>query len=163
MRDWANSFALCFVMSTVFLAYSPAPAATTSSIVTAIVTDPLTGVALDGYDVVSYFTEETPSLGVPAFEYMWGGVPWYFATAANRDVFVKSPDTYAPMFGGYGAIALSRGYLSAGNPRVYLVLGERLFVFYSSGNREAFLVAPRKAFGDAERQWKELSPGLTHE
>ena len=70
--------------------------AAAASLVTDIVTDPLTGVAIDGYDPVSYFTETEPQQGKPDFEYDWGGVPWYFATAANRDVFMRAPDIYAP-------------------------------------------------------------------
>ena len=134
--------------------------ATASRLVTSIVTNPLTGVALDGYDPVSYFTEVAPLQGAPEFEFGWRGVPWYFASAANRDVFARTPEVYAPMFGGYGVMALARGFLSAGNPRVYEVLGGRLFVFYSSGNRDAFLALPRDAFLNAERQWDDLSKTL---
>src|SRR5690349_8469029 len=67
-----------------------------AALVTAIVTDPLTGVALEGYDPVSYFTEPEPIQGVADFEYQWGGVPWYFGSAANRDVFMRTPEIYAP-------------------------------------------------------------------
>ena len=68
------------------------------SLVTTIVTDPLTGVAIEGYDPVSYFTEPEPLPGKPDYEYYWGGVPWYFATAANRDVFIRAPEIYAPQY-----------------------------------------------------------------
>ena len=74
-------------------------------VVTAIVTDPLTGVAIDGYDPVTYFTEPEPQPGKPDFEYYWGGVPWYFASAANRDVFMRAPEVYAPQYGGHCEMA----------------------------------------------------------
>jgi hypothetical protein len=125
-----------------------------------IAVDPLTGVALDGYDAVTYFTEPAPLLGLPEFEYYYEGVPWYFATQANRDVFVKSPELFMPMFGGYGTTSLSRGYLSEGNPRIYTVLADRLFVFYSSGNRDAFLLAPRPAYIKAQENWLVLRENL---
>ena len=91
-------------------------------IVTTVVTDPLTGVALDGYDPVSYFTESEPRLGSPDYEFVWAGVPWYFASAANRDVFMRAPDVYAPQHGGYCEMSLARGYLSDGKPKIYRVL-----------------------------------------
>lgn len=125
-----------------------------------IAVDPLTGVALDGYDAVSYFTEGEPLLGRPEYEHYHEGVPWYFASQANRDVFIRSPESFTPMFGGYGAMSLSRGFLSEGNPRIYSVLANRLFVFYSSGNREAFLLAPRPAFVKAQENWLVLRENL---
>lgn len=124
------------------------------------VTDPLTGVALEGYDAVSYFTEAAPVPGRPEYEHYWAGVPWYFATEANRDAFAQAPSAYAPVFGGYGAMSVARGFLSAGNPRIYAILGNRLFLFYSTGNRAAFLVAPRAAYKKAAANWENLSQNL---
>lgn len=127
---------------------------------TGIVTDPLTGVAIYGYDPVSYFTQEVPLKGRPEFEFEWGGVVWMFASAANRDVFLRHPEIYAPQFGGYGLMALSRGYLSEGNPRIYAILAGRLFLFYSTSNRDAFLLSQRKAYSNAAINWKRLSANL---
>ena len=129
-------------------------------IVTTTVTDPLSGVALDGYDPVTYFTEAEPRPGSPEFEFYWGGVPWYFASDANRDVFIRAPDVYAPQFGGYCAMSLARGYLSDGNPRVFAIHQMKLYVFYSVANREAFLLARGEAVAKAGEGWKELSPTL---
>jgi YHS domain-containing protein len=136
------------------------PAATANGLVTTVVTDPLTGVAFDGMDPVSYFTDTTPEAGKPDFEYDWKGVPWYFSTAANRDVFIRSPDVYAPQFGGHCTMSLSRGYLSDGNPQIYVVIADRLFVFYSIANRDAFLLSPGPAIKDAASRWTELSKQL---
>ena len=134
--------------------------AATSTLSGQFVADPLTGVALEGYDPVSYFTEGEPLPGQPEFDYYWQGVPWYFASAANRDAFARSPETFVPVFGGYGVMSLSRGFLSAGNPRLYAVLAGHVFLFHSSGNREAFLLAPRESYKLAERQWPTLSAEL---
>src|SRR3569833_3466291 len=87
------------------------------SLVTTIVTDPLTGVAIDGYDPVSYFIATEPVEGKPDFEYDWGGVPWYFASAANRDVFFRNPSIYAPQFGGHCLTGRGRGGRGGGGPR----------------------------------------------
>lgn len=126
------------------------------SLVTTIVTDPLTGVAIDGYDPVSYFTESEPLPGSPEFEYQWGGVPWYFASAANRDVFKLNPEVYAPQHGGHCEMSLARGYLSDGKPRIYVIEGMKLYLFYSAANREAFLISPGEALDKAAEAWPEL-------
>src|ERR1700749_750100 len=91
-----------------------AMAAHADGLVATIVTGPLTGIAIDGYDPVRYFTDAEPQQGRPDFEYDWAGVPWYFESAANRDVFARSPDIYAPQYGGHCLMSLSRGYLSDG-------------------------------------------------
>ena len=132
-------------------------------IVTAIVTDPLTGVAIEGYDPVSYFTEPEPLPGTPEFEFYWGGVPWYFATAANRDVFMRAPDIYAPQFGGHCEMSLARGYLSDGKPRIYAVSQMKLYLFYSTANREAFLLSPEDASARARTNWQHLLGNLVGE
>jgi len=122
-----------------------------------IVVDALTGVALDGYDPVSYFTEAQPLQGKPDYEYDWKGVPWYFASGANRDVFIRSPETYAPQFGGHSTTALAQGYMSDGNPQIYTIAAERLYLFYSIDNRDAFTAAPIPIITDARAAWLKLS------
>ena len=129
-------------------------------LVETIVTNPLTGVAIDGYDPVSYFTDSGPRQGVPEFALEWQGVTWYFSSEANRDVFVRHPDVYAPQYGGHCAMSLARGYLSDGNPRLFTIVGVKLYLFYSVANREAFFQAESSALASAETQWKVIAPTL---
>ena len=138
-----------------------AGAARAESVVTAIVTDPLTGVALQGFDPVSYFTEPQPAPGLPDYEYYWGGVPWYFTSAANRDVFIRAPEIYAPQYGGHCEMSLARGYLSDGKPQIFVIEKMKLYLFYSVANREAFLLAKGDALEQAEANWPRLAEGLT--
>lgn len=132
-----------------------------ASLVTDIVTDPLTGVAIEGYDPVSYFTGPDPQRGSSDHEYYWGGVPWYFVSAANRDVFMRAPDVYAPQFGGHCSMSLARGHLSDGNPRYYALWKMKLHFFYSAANREAFQLSPEQAATDAAANWPQLSSALS--
>ncbi|HTJ56258.1 MAG TPA: YHS domain-containing (seleno)protein [Devosiaceae bacterium] len=123
-----------------------------------MVTDPLTGVALSGYDAISYFAADGPVEGKPDYEYDWNGVPWYFANAADRDIFSRSPEVYAPQFGGHGAQSLAQGYLSDGNPVIYAVLAQRLYLFYSDDNRTAFMATPGASIDNARRNWRKFFP-----
>lgn len=145
------------LLAAAFFAVASALPAVAGGLVAPIVTDPLTGVALDGMDPVSYFTEPDPLPGKPDYEYDWRGVPWYFANAANRDVFVRSPETYAPQFGGHATMSLARGFLSDGDPRLYLVIAQRLYLFYSPGNRDAFGQSPAAAIAAARQNWAGFS------
>lgn len=140
---------LCVVLGIAFAV--PATAQTKGT-----VTNFLTGVAISGYDPVSYFTEAEPLLGTPLYEYEWNGVPWYFASEANRDIFIRAPEVYAPLFGGHCAMSMARGFLSDGNPTIYRIVEDRLVLFYSVGNREAFDIAQSAMFPRAVEYWQGL-------
>ncbi len=135
-----------------------APGTVPDGVPAQVVVNPLTGVAIDGMDPVSYFTESEPLRGSPDFEYVWAGVPWYFASDANRQVFERAPSVYAPQFGGFGTTALARGFFSDGSPRVYAVFSNRLYFFYSAGNREAFDSAKIAMVEAAEQVWLSAHP-----
>ncbi len=124
-------------------------------VVPGIVVDPLSGVALNGYDAISYFTDAEPMPGLPELEFYWRGVPWYFSSAANLEVFARDPEIYAPQFGGHATMSLARGFLSDGNPLIYQVLDNRLYLFYSFGNREAFSLADKTARVKATATWQK--------
>jgi YHS domain-containing protein len=59
------------------------------------------GVAIKGYDPVAYFTDGKAVKGKSEFSYTWNEAKWYFATAANRDLFASDSERYAPQYGGY--------------------------------------------------------------
>lgn len=159
-RNGKQILTMLVLVCGLLMLFAPSPQAA-SRLSTTIVTNPLTGVAIDGWDPVSYFTEPEPRLGLPDFEYEWGGVIWYFSNAANREVFARSPDIYAPMFGGHGAMSLARGFMSDGNPRIYEIAGGRLFFFHSVANREAFRLAPATAVEGALAHWADLTRSET--
>lgn len=140
---------LCLVLGMAFAASAQAQTR-------GMVTNFLTGVAISGYDPVSYFTEPAPLLGTPLYEYHWKGVPWYFASEANRDIFMRAPEVYAPLFGGHCAMSMARGFLSDGNPTIYRIVEDRLVLFYSVGNREAFDLARPAMFQRAVEYWQSL-------
>lgn len=121
-----------------------------------IITNALTGVALSGFDPVAYFTDNAALQGTPVNELEWNGVSWYFVSAANRDIFAANPEIYAPVFGGHCAMAMSRGHLSQGNPQIFRIIGGRLMLFYSIGNRAAFDMAPGTALARAAHNWDAL-------
>ncbi|WP_323013863.1 YHS domain-containing (seleno)protein [Devosia sp.] len=152
---------LAFVLPLLGGVSAAIPAARAQSVVTLFVTDPLTGIAIYGWDPVSYFTEPEPLQGRGDFEYVWRNVPWHFATAANRDIFARAPEIYAPQFGGHGAMGVARGYVSDSDPRLYAVFKQRLYLFYSAGSREAFLLAPDAAALEGEANWPALSATLS--
>ncbi len=61
----------------------------------------LFGVAIKGYDTVAYHTEGQALKGSSEFFHKWNDAKWYFVSEANRDIFIKDPERYAPQYGGY--------------------------------------------------------------
>ncbi len=84
--------------------------------------------AVGGYDTVAYHTQRVPVPGNPAFRVGWKGAEWRFASAENRDLFVKEPEKYAPQFGGYCAFAVAYGSTAAGDPRVFTLANGKLYL-----------------------------------
>lgn len=152
---------LAFVLPLLGMASAAMVPVRAQSVVTLIVTDPLTGIAIYGWDPVSYFTEPQPLPGQGNYEVIWQNVSWHFATAANRDIFKSAPEIYSPQFGGHGAMGVARGYVSDSDPKIYVVFKQRLYLFYSASNREAFLLAPDEAASQAETRWVQLSKDLS--
>ncbi|MEO0880880.1 MAG: YHS domain-containing protein, partial [Pseudomonadota bacterium] len=62
--------------------------------VTPIVINPETGVAMEGYDPVGFFTEGKAMKGDAAFMVEYQGAMFLFATAENRDLFAANPEKY---------------------------------------------------------------------
>jgi YHS domain-containing protein len=126
-----------------------------------IVVDWHSGLAIGGYDPVAFFTDGTPRQGSADFEYRYGGAVWRFCNTGNRDAFVANPDIYMPQFGGYDPIGVVRGIALAGNPDVWIIAGERLFLFYDQARRDKFAKAPDRLFVLAQQRWPEVVATLS--
>lgn len=126
-----------------------------------VVLDRTSGVALYGYDPVSYFIDETPRIGKPDFEYIWNGAAWRFANEGNMAAFIADPTVYSPQFGGYDPGSVARGVPTPGDPTVSLVSEGRVFLFRDAESRAAFTAAPDQAEA-AAKAWPALEKTLIH-
>lgn len=89
--------------------------------------------AVEGYDVVAYFTDGKPTKGQEQFTADYRGVTYRFANAAHRDAFVAEPKKYVPTYGGWCASALgAKGEKVSIDPTNFKVKDGRLFLFYKS-------------------------------
>jgi hypothetical protein len=93
------------------------------------------GLALGGYDAVSYFTDSRAVKGDERFEMEWNSARWRFTSAEHLERFKPNPARYAPQFGGYCAWAVSRGYTASGDPAAWSVVDGRLYLNYSMSVR----------------------------
>lgn len=125
-----------------------------------IVADRHSGLAIGGFDPVAYFTDGEALSGRDEFQVSQGGAVWQFRNAANRDAFLARPDIYAPQFGGYDPVAIARGVPQAGDARIFLVAGQRLYLFGDAASRDAFAADSATVLGAARRRWPAVQETL---
>lgn len=118
--------------------------------------DSLTGLALAGYDPVSYHTDKIARVGDKAYESEYGGVLWRFVSEGNLKAFENDASNYIPYFSGYDPFLLSQGFLTQANPDIWAIYKGRLFLFYKAENRENFANHPDIILKSAQQNWSEL-------
>jgi hypothetical protein len=121
-----------------------------------VVTDRNSGLAINGYDPVAYFVDGTAIAGIGEFEHRFAGVVWRFRNHGNRAAFAADPDIYMPRFGGYDPVAAARGVAVAGDPRFWLMAGERLYLFQLLQSLDAFAADPETIIATAEEKWPKV-------
>ena len=88
-------------------------------------------VAMEGYDVVSYFTNKGPEKGKAKFSTNYDGVKYHFTSRANLNAFKKDPSKYLPMYGGFCAFGLGKtGKKFAVDPETYKIIDNKLYLFF---------------------------------
>jgi hypothetical protein len=100
-------------------------------------------VALGGNDPLGYFLLGTPAPGSPFFTLRYRGLVWNFQSTLNRATFLTDPDKFAPQYGGACAEAASRGETVTADPKIWRVLGGKLYVFRDEAALENWLAASK--------------------
>ncbi len=90
-------------------------------------------VALQGYDPVSYFKQNKAIKGKKEFSTTYEGVVYNFASLGDKDLFLKSPSTYEPEYGGWCAYAMgSAGEKVEIDPATFKIVDNKLYLFYNA-------------------------------
>ncbi len=102
-------------------------------------TNTSSGIALHGYDPVSYFDDGAAVQGQESFSFEWRDAVWQFSSADNKERFAASPDQFAPQFGGFCAFAVSKGFTADPAPDAWHIEGESLYVFADKDVRDEWV------------------------
>jgi hypothetical protein len=141
-----------------------APAAVSTSHATTteqVVTDRNTGLAISGFDPLAYFIDGAPLQGSDDFEHTYAGAVWRFRNEGNRAAFIGDPEVYMPRYGGYDPVGVARGVAVPGDPRLWLVAGERLYLFYARDDRATFTADVDALVAVADSKWPQVQLTLT--
>jgi YHS domain-containing protein len=117
------------------------------------------GAAVQGYDVVAYFTDGEPTKGSKDHSHTIDGATYRFASAENRDLFVANPQKYAPQFGGYCAFAVSRGYTATVDPTAWEVVDDKLYLNFSHAVKAKWEKNRAENIAKGHRNWPRILAG----
>jgi len=87
------------------------------------------GVAVGGYDLISYRDEGGPRFGSAEFTAEYGDNIYLFESAQNRDRFLADPMQYLPSYGGWCAISLALGGLTCPDYSIFKFENGDLLLF----------------------------------
>ena len=119
--------------------------------------DEETGIAIGGFDPLSYFIYNEPRVGRADNEYALNGLTWRFVNPGNRDAFAEAVSVYAPAFGGYDVVGVARGVLTEGNPVIWEIHDRQLLFFYSPAHKELFGHDSANYLAKARENWPALA------
>ena len=105
------------------------------------------GLALQGYDPLSYFDAKGPVKGDKKHASTFRGVTYWFATDENRKKFDAEPQKWEPPYGGWCAFAVIDGEKVEVDPTNFEVIDGKVYLFYKG------------FWGDAKSKWDKLVKG----
>ena len=89
--------------------------------------------AVQGYDVVSYHTQNAPVKGKSEYKAQINGATYLFVCQENLDKFLKNPAAYEPEYGGWCAYAIGLdGSKVKIDPKTYKIIDGKLYLFYNT-------------------------------
>lgn len=119
------------------------------------------GIALSGYDPVSYFVASEPKLGDKKISLKFQGAIYLFSSQKNKDTFLKSPTTYLPQYGGWCAFAMGDyGEKVEVNPKTFKIIDGKLYMFYNSllnNTLKSWNKNEKKLKTQADKNWKAIT------
>ena len=112
--------------------------------------------AIEGYDPVAYFTEGQAVKGSQKHEARWKGATWQFSSQKNKDLFLATPEKYAPQYGGYCAYALSLNKLYKIEPDQFTIINEKLYLNLNQATLKKWRKNTQKYIIKADKNWPSI-------
>jgi YHS domain-containing protein len=114
------------------------------------------GLAIQGYDPVAFFTDGKPVKGDQKFLLKHDGAVYLFASKEHKDLFKADPAKFTPEFGGYCAYGVSRNKLVEIDVDAFQIVDGKLLLQYSKGIRDDFNKDAKGNLAKANANWTGL-------
>ncbi len=115
-----------------------------------------TGLAMQGYDPVAYFTQGEATEGSYKITSVYNDATYRFASEVHKAAFEADPETYLPQYGGYCAFGASVGYKFDGDPDHWKIVDGELFLNLSSDIQERWEKDIPGNIKKADVNWTEI-------
>jgi hypothetical protein len=113
--------------------------------------------AIDGYDPVSYFTNNQAERGSADITTQWNNAVWHFTSDAHRELFIANPEKYAPQYGGFCALGMAHGGDVPTNPEAWTIHEGKLYLNMIEEVSTTWRYSPDKLIVRADLKWKAMN------
>ena len=114
------------------------------------------GVAIDGYDPVSFFKKGKSEKGDREFSVQWKGLTWFFSSQEHKKLFEKSTDRYVPEFYGYCPYAVTLKRVRKGKPTLWRIYQDKLYFSFDKTSQNKFKKDPDGILERAKEHWEDV-------
>ena len=142
------------IQSYLFTVFTGLLALTSVSVQATSITDSVT--AIGGYDVVSYHTDKRPLRGNGHYLAVHDEVTYLFSSQENQATFEANPAKYVPAFGGYCAFGASVGKKFVGDPEVWRLVDNKLYLNLDVEIQSQWLKDVPGRIKTAEAKWRKI-------
>jgi YHS domain-containing protein len=90
------------------------------------------GVAIQGFDPVSYYMNDKPLEGKKTISLTYNSAVYFFSSEKNLEIFKKNPSKYEPAYGGWCAYAMgAKGEKVEIDPETFKIINGKIYLFYN--------------------------------
>jgi len=116
-----------------------------------------TGLAMQGYDPVAYFTDGAPAKGSYKITTVFNDATYRFASEEHKAQFEANPEAYLPAYGGYCAFGTAMGFKFDGNPTYWKIVDNTLYLNLSKDIQERWEGNIPGFVQDANGHWENIA------
>ena len=113
-------------------------------------------VAVSGFDVVSYHTEQGPMRGSGWFVSEHAGETYLFANKKNKERFDNNPERYLPAYGGYCAYGVAIGKKFYTDPGAWRIVDGKLYLNLDADIQNKWLKDIPGYIKKADANWPKI-------
>ena len=113
-------------------------------------------VIIEGYDPVSYFTDNKPVKGNARFTVEYRGATYWFTSLEHKELFQRDPTRYEPQYGAFCGYAVSIGKLRPVDPNIFQIENGRLILQHTQEAYDLFNKDLKHSIEKADENWPAI-------
>lgn len=116
-----------------------------------------TGLALQGYDPVAYFTQGEATKGSYKITASHNDATYWFSSEEHKATFEANPEAYVPEYGGYCAFGAAMGFKFDGDPEHWKIVDGELYLNLSKDIQERWSKDIPGFIQQADNNWTTIA------